>query len=170
MANRMSLDFRQITKVSEGTRYKHHTYSISRNIKNCHLRRFIESARKRFSLCYVSGHIIYTMYIIWPNKIFLSKDMHIQMRKRITKIWGNKMPTRCNRWIFIAERIACSTCLGHHYALHQELEIIIQVVAACRIWCLVFKLSVWCGAEGCLSGLRAVALQRIKYDRQQPLV
>ena len=46
---------------------------------------------------------------------------------------------------------------GHHYAHHQELESIIQVVAACRIWCLVFKLSVWCGAEGCVSGLRAAA-------------
>ena len=32
-----------------------------------------------------------------------------------------------------------------------------QVVAACRIWCLVFKLSVCCGAEGCVSGLRAAA-------------
>ena len=42
---------------------------------------------------------------------------------------------------------------GHHYAHHQELESIIQVVAACRILCLVFKLSVWCGAEGCVSGL-----------------
>ena len=60
--------------------------------------------------------------------------------------------------IFIADLIACSTCFGHHYAHHQELESIIQVVAACRIWCLVFKLSVWCGAEGCVSGLRAVAL------------
>jgi hypothetical protein len=57
-------------------------------------------------------------------------------------ICGNKMPTRCNRWIFIADRIACSTCFGQHYAHHQELESIIQVVAACRIWCLVFKLSV----------------------------
>ena len=47
--------------------------------------------------------------------------------------------------IFIAELIACSTRYGHHYAHHQELESIIQVVAACRIWCLVFKLSVWCG-------------------------
>ena len=46
---------------------------------------------------------------------------------------------------------------GHHYAHHQELESIVQVVAACSIWCLVFKLSVWCGAEGCVSGLRAVA-------------
>ena len=37
-------------------------------------------------------------------------------------ICGNKMPTRCNRWIFIADLIACSTCFGHHYAHHQELE------------------------------------------------
>ena len=57
--------------------------------------------------------------------------------------------------IFIAGIIACSTYFGHHFAHHQELEIIIQVVAACRIWCLVFKFSVWCGAEGCVSGLRA---------------
>ena len=32
--------------------------------------------------------------------------------------------------IFIADLIACSTCFGHHYAHHQELESIIQVVAA----------------------------------------
>ena len=60
--------------------------------------------------------------------------------------------------IFIADLIACSTCFRHHYAHHQEFETIIQVVAACHIWCLVFKLSVWCGAEGYVSGLRAVAL------------
>ena len=48
--------------------------------------------------------------------------------------------------IFIADLIACSTCFGHHCVHHQELESIVQVVAACRIWCLVFKLSVWCGA------------------------
>ena len=32
--------------------------------------------------------------------------------------------------IFIADLIACSTCFGHHYAHYQELESIIQVVAA----------------------------------------
>jgi hypothetical protein len=31
---------------------------------------------------------------------------------------------------FIADLIACSTCFGHHYAHHQELEIIIQLDAA----------------------------------------
>ena len=50
--------------------------------------------------------------------------------------------------IFIADLTACSTCFGHHYAHHQELERIIQVVAACGTFALVFKLS----------GLRAVAL------------
>ena len=34
--------------------------------------------------------------------------------------------------IFIADLIACSTCFGHHYAHHQELESIIQVVAALK--------------------------------------
>ena len=32
--------------------------------------------------------------------------------------------------IFIADRIVCSTCFGHHYAHHQELESIIQVPSA----------------------------------------
>ena len=32
--------------------------------------------------------------------------------------------------IFIADLNACSTCFGHHYAHHQELESIIQVAAA----------------------------------------
>jgi hypothetical protein len=36
---------------------------------------------------------------------------------------------------FIADLVVCSTCFGHHYAHHQELEIIIQVVTACGIWC-----------------------------------
>jgi fumarate reductase subunit D len=47
--------------------------------------------------------------------------------------------------IFIADLIAFSTCFGHHYAHHQELERIIQVVAACGIWCFGFQVvgMVW---------------------------
>jgi hypothetical protein len=47
--------------------------------------------------------------------------------------------------IFIADLIACSTCFGHHYARHQELESIIQVVTACGIWCFGFQVvgMVW---------------------------
>ena len=41
--------------------------------------------------------------------------------------------------IFIAALIACSTCFGHHYVHHQELESIIQMVAACDIWSFGFQ-------------------------------
>ena len=47
--------------------------------------------------------------------------------------------------IFIADLIACSTCFGNHYAHHQELESIIQMVAACGICCFGFQVvgMVW---------------------------
>ena len=47
--------------------------------------------------------------------------------------------------VFITDFIACSTCFGHHYAHHQELESIIQMVAACGIWCFGFQVvgMVW---------------------------
>jgi hypothetical protein len=41
--------------------------------------------------------------------------------------------------IFITDLIACSTCFGHHYAHHQELKSIIQMVAACGIWFFGFQ-------------------------------
>jgi len=47
--------------------------------------------------------------------------------------------------IFIANLISYSTCIGHHYVHHQEFESIIQVVAACGIWCFGFQVvgTVW---------------------------
>jgi len=47
--------------------------------------------------------------------------------------------------VFIADLIACSTCFGHHYAHHQEIESITQVTAACGIWCFGFQVigMVW---------------------------
>ena len=50
--------------------------------------------------------------------------------------------------VFIADLIACSTCFGHHYAHHQELKIIIQWLLSVVFRAVVFKLLVWCGAEG----------------------
>ena len=53
--------------------------------------------------------------------------------------------------IFITDFIACSTCFGQYYAHHQELEIIIQMVAACVIWCFGFQVVgmvwSWCGVQ-----------------------
>ena len=55
---------------------------------------------------------------------------------------------------FIADLIACSTCFGHHYAHHQELKSIIQWLLPLVFRAAVFKLLVWCGAEGYVSGLQ----------------
>ena len=47
--------------------------------------------------------------------------------------------------IFIADLIACSTRFRHHYVHHQGFESVIQMVAACGIWCFGFQVvgMVW---------------------------
>jgi hypothetical protein len=65
--------------------------------------------------------------------------------------------------IFIADLIACSTCFGHHYAHHQELESIIQVVAACGIWCFGHITLI-------PTPYRQLENHSTKYHRQQPSV
>jgi len=55
--------------------------------------------------------------------------------------------------VFTAGLIACSTCFGHHYAHHQELKSIIEWLLPVVFGVAVFKLLVWCGAEGYVSGL-----------------
>jgi hypothetical protein len=58
--------------------------------------------------------------------------------------------------VFIADLIACSTCFRHHYAHHQELKSIIQWLLPVVFRAVVFKLLVWCGAEGYVSGLQTI--------------
>ena len=59
--------------------------------------------------------------------------------------------------VFIADLIACSTCFGHHYAHHQELKSIIWWLLPVVFGAVVFKLLVWCGTEGYVSGLHDAA-------------
>ena len=79
--------------------------------------------------------------------------------------------------ISIADLIACTTCFGHHYAHHKELKSIIQWLLPAVFRAVFFKLLVWCGAEGYVSGhitLSSTPDQLLenhstKYHRQQPL-
>ena len=50
--------------------------------------------------------------------------------------------TFCINHYYTADLIACSTCFGHHYAHHQELESIIQWFAAVelRVMCPVCRM------------------------------
>jgi len=47
--------------------------------------------------------------------------------------------------VFIAGLIACSTCVGHHYARHQELKSIIQCLLPVVFRAVVFQVAglVW---------------------------
>ena len=101
-------------------------------------------------------------------------DLHIAMkinnRRRILKLRAEceSMLQReyvCSQYVeikwqldatevFIADLIACSTCFGHHYVHHQELKSIIQWLLSVVFRAVVFKLLVWCGAEGYVSGLQ----------------
>ena len=66
--------------------------------------------------------------------------------------------------VFIADLIACSTCYGHHYAHHQELKSIIQWLLPVVFRAVVFKLLVWCGAEGYVFGLQDAGLLVLMMD------
>ena len=59
--------------------------------------------------------------------------------------------------VFIADLIGCSTCFGHHYAHHQKLKSVIQWLLPVVFRGVVFKLVVWCRAEGYVSGLQDAA-------------
>ena len=56
--------------------------------------------------------------------------------------------------VFIPDLIASSTCFRYHYAHHQELKSIIQWLLPVIFRAVVFKLLVWCGVEGYVSGLQ----------------
>jgi len=68
--------------------------------------------------------------------MLLQKDVNLQ-----TTICGNMWKLDATDGFFIADLIACPTCSRHHYAHHQELKSIIQVVAACGIWCFGFQVA-----------------------------
>jgi hypothetical protein len=125
---------------------------------------------------YIKSHFVWISYVIQKS----ASVMLFMQAKTITfLLYGNNRPTRCKRWFFIAKLIFRSTCFGHHYAHHQEFKSIIQVVAAVVLGALVYRLSVWCGAVGYVSGLRDAAVtyssttdrqpvnQSTKYHRQQ---
>jgi len=61
--------------------------------------------------------------------------------------------------VLIADLIACLTCFGHYYAHHQELKNIIQWLLPVVFRSVVFKLLIWCGAEGYVFGLQDAAHQ-----------
>ena len=61
------------------------------------------------------------------------------------------------RFFLISDLIACSTFFGQHYAHYQELKSFIQWLLPVVFRAVVFKLLLWCGAEGYVSGVQDAA-------------
>ena len=60
--------------------------------------------------------------------------------------------------------ITSSTCFGHNCAHHQELKNIVQWLLPVLCVSVVFKLLVWCGAEGYVSGLQDAKNFKYSFD------
>ena len=59
--------------------------------------------------------------------------------------------------IFIADLIACSTRFRTTIPIIRSSRVLYRWLLPVIFGALVYKLSVWCGAEGYVSGLRAAA-------------
>ena len=98
------------------------------------------------------------------------------VEKRPCYLCGNKMPTRCNRRFLLQILLIAQHVSGTIMPIIRSSRVLYSWLLAMVFGALVFKLSVWCGAEGYVSGLRAAAAYRqlenqsTKYHRQQPNV
>ena len=65
------------------------------------------------------------------------------------------MPTRCNRWFLLQILLLAQHVSGTIMPIIRSSRVLYRWLLPVVFCVLVFKLSVWCGAESCVSGLRA---------------
>jgi hypothetical protein len=68
------------------------------------------------------------------------------------------MPTRCNRCFLLQILLLAQHVLGTIMPIIRISKVLYRWLLPVVFDALVFKLSVGCGAEGCVYGLRAAAL------------
>ena len=64
------------------------------------------------------------------------------------------MPTRCNRWFLLLILLLTQHVSGTIMPIIRSSRVLYKWLLPVVFGALVFKLSVWCGAEGYVSGLR----------------
>ena len=67
------------------------------------------------------------------------------------------MPTRCNRRFLLQILLFAQHVSGTIMPIIRSSTVLYKWLLPVVFGALVFKLSVWCGAEGCVSGFRAAA-------------
>ena len=71
---------------------------------------------------------------------------------------GNKMPTRCNRLYLLQILLHAQHVSGNTMPIIRSSRVLYRWSLPVVFGALVFRLSVWCGAEGYVSGLQAAAI------------
>ena len=84
----------------------------------------------------------------------------LKLVNSITSICRNKIPTRCNRWFLLQILLLAQHVLGTIMPIIWSSRVLYRWLLPVVFGALVFKLSVWCGAEGYMSGLQAAATAR----------
>ena len=105
---------------------------------------WVTSYVKRYELC---GH----------SRLILLLQIWSDFDRAPSLICGNKMPTRCNRWFLLQILLLAQHVLGTTMPIIRSSRVLYRWLLPVVFGALVFKLSVWCGAEGYVSGLRAAA-------------
>ena len=70
------------------------------------------------------------------------------------------MPTRCNRLYLLQILLLAQHVSGTIMPIIRSSRVLYRWSLPVVIGALVFKLSVWCGAEGYVSGLQAAAVKQ----------
>ena len=77
--------------------------------------------------------------------------MVCSLSRLVLELCGNKMPTRCNRlYLLHAQHVS-----GNTMPIIRSSRVLYRLSLPVVFGALVFRLSVWCGAEGYVSGLQA---------------
>ena len=71
------------------------------------------------------------------------------------------MPTRCNRWFLLQILLLAQHVSGTIMPIIRSLRVLYRWSLPVVFGALVFKLSIWCGAEGYVSGLRAATAPKL---------
>jgi hypothetical protein len=76
------------------------------------------------------------------------------------------MPTRCNRWFLLQILLLAQHVSGTTMPIIRSSRVLYRWLLPVVFSALVFKLSVWCGAEGYVSGLRAAVMYKVEVKCQ----
>ena len=139
---------------------------------------FLCTNHPSYLMCSKSMHLlVYHINLDTPILLFILHITSVYCALHIPELYEhlivceNKMPTRCNRWFLLQILLLAQHVSGTIMPIIRSTRVLYRWLLPVVFGALVFKLSVWCGAEGYASGLRAAAKhQSTKYHRQQPSV